>query len=338
MDFYEILELKPNASEQDIKKAYYNLSKKYHPDKCKDADATLKFQQLNSAYQILMDDKIREKYLKMDIEEKTNFQKVLEKIFLNKLKIEELKNIGINLTKKDWEYLQHNFSSVMNSINFKELFNLIVNGDIPEKKQNNFVNCSDSEINCWDELQAEYYYDLPINYHKHNKLDIRLSINVTLMEFIEKSKRKIKVKRKFEDEETNTTFIFSLNKPYVIFNQGGDMDDGDYGNLIIQLNLPNNFIWKENLIVFNYPITLYQMVYGLNINVDVGTPVKNDSFNTSGLRNDKKIEYKNWVPSRDGFFINVENINIKNHYFGIKLSLDYEHSDEKEEILKIMFN
>ena len=35
MDFYEILELKPNASEQDIKKAYHALSKKYHPDKCK---------------------------------------------------------------------------------------------------------------------------------------------------------------------------------------------------------------------------------------------------------------------------------------------------------------
>ena len=100
------------------------------------------------------------------------------------------------------------------------------------------------------------------------------------------------------------------------------MDDGDYGNLIIQLILPNNFIWKENIIVYNYPITLYQMVYGLDIDVNVG----------------KKIEYKNWVPSRDGFFINVDNINIKNHYFGIKLSLDFEHSEEKEEVLKIMFN
>ena len=29
-------------------------------------------------------------------------------------------------------------------------------------------------------------------------------------------------------------------------------------------------VWKENIIVYNYPITLYQMVYGLDINVDVG--------------------------------------------------------------------
>ena len=88
MDFYEILELKPNASEYDIKKAYYSLSKKYHPDKCKDDNATAKFQQINTAYQILMDDKVREKYLKMDTLEKTNFQKILEKLFLNKLKLD----------------------------------------------------------------------------------------------------------------------------------------------------------------------------------------------------------------------------------------------------------
>ena len=62
----------------------------------------------------------------------------------------------------------------------KDLFNLFLNGDIPTKKVNHYVNCSDSDINCWDENQAEYYYDLPINYIKHNKLDIRLNINVSL--------------------------------------------------------------------------------------------------------------------------------------------------------------
>ena len=78
------------------------------------------------------------------------------------------------------------------------------------------------------------------------------------------------------------------------------------------------------------------MVYGLDINVDFGNTGSNDK--DSPKNSNRNIEYKNWVPSRDGFFINVENINIKNHYFGIKLSLEYEHSDEKEEVLKIMFN
>ena len=100
------------------------------------------------------------------------------------------------------------------------------------------------------------------------------------------------------------------------------MDDGDYGNLIIQLILPKNFIWKENLIIYDYKITLYQMVYGLDIKLDII----------------KQIEYLNWVPSRDGFLIMVDDINIKNNLIAIKLSLDYEHSAEKEIILKEMFN
>ena len=47
MSLYDILEIKPNASEQEIKKAYYSLSKKYHPDKCNDINASQKFQEIN---------------------------------------------------------------------------------------------------------------------------------------------------------------------------------------------------------------------------------------------------------------------------------------------------
>ena len=35
IDAYSVLEINPNASEMDIKKAYRKLSLKYHPDKCK---------------------------------------------------------------------------------------------------------------------------------------------------------------------------------------------------------------------------------------------------------------------------------------------------------------
>ena len=110
MNLYETLDLKSNASQQDIKKAYYNLSKKYHPDKCNDDDATEKFQKINTAYQILMDDKNRENYLKMSVNEKSNFIKLLEKIFSNSLKIDELSDMGINI--KDLVYFQTNFKNI----------------------------------------------------------------------------------------------------------------------------------------------------------------------------------------------------------------------------------
>ena len=323
-NLYEVLKIKPNASEQEIKKAYYELSKKYHPDRCKDDNACQKFQEINSAYTILMDDKIRRNYIQMNQEEKSNFQSILEKIFTNNFKLTELKNMGFSFTKKDWDYLETNYMKLINSLNFKELFELITKGKIPEKKPSTSTNlCSDSEVNCWDEFQAEYYYDLPFNYQKINKLDIRLSLNLTLNDLIEESKRKIKIKRTFEDETVTTTYIFNLKKPFVVFTGGGDMEDGDYGNIIIQLNLPKNFYWKENLILYEYQISLYQMVYGLDISLALGE----DTLN---------IEYKNYVPSRDGLLVNIDKLNIKNHYFGIKLVLNYEHSDEKEDILKLL--
>jgi len=323
MSLYDILELKPTASETDIKKAYYTLSKKYHPDKCKDPNASQKFQEINSAYQILSDEKLRRNYIQMNQEEKSKFQIMLEKIFSNKLKINELKDLGISFNKKDWELIEKNFMGVINSLNFKELFDFLTKGKVPPKKETN-VLCSDSDINCWDETQAEYYFDLPITYQIPNKTDIKLNLNFELNDLIEQNKRKIKVKRNFEDEKVVTNYIFNLKTPFVVFNGGGDMDDGSYGNLIIQLNLPKNFYWKENLIVYDYQITLYQMVYGLDIILD--------------LDKESKIEYLNYVPSRDGFLINVDKLNIKNQYFAIKLSLDYEHNPDKEQILKDHFN
>jgi len=323
-NLYEILQIKPNASEQEIKKAYYSLSRKYHPDKNPNKDANQRFQEINSAYNMLMDDKIRRNYTQMNEDQKGKFQNILEKLFSGNFNIIELKNMGISFSKKDWEYLEKNYTDFINSLNFKELFELFTKGIVPPKKPTVNNLCSDSDINCWDESQAEYLFDLPINYQKPNKIDIKLVLNLTLNDLIEHNKRKIKVKRNFEDENLITNYIFNLKTPFVVFNGGGDMDDGYYGNLIIQLNLPKNFYWKENLIVYEYQISLYQMVYGLDIILDLGP-------NT-------KIEYKNYVPSRDGFLINVDQLNINNQIFAIKLVLNYEHSEDKEDILKSIFN
>lgn len=53
--YYHLLELHPSASGQQIRRAYRELSKLYHPDTTElpDAVATAKFQQLNEAYATL---------------------------------------------------------------------------------------------------------------------------------------------------------------------------------------------------------------------------------------------------------------------------------------------
>ncbi len=59
-DFYKLLGIEKNASKDEIKKAFYKLAAKYHPDK-KDGDEA-KFKEINEAYQTLSDEKKRKEY------------------------------------------------------------------------------------------------------------------------------------------------------------------------------------------------------------------------------------------------------------------------------------
>lgn len=59
-NYYKILEVQENASEEDIKKNYRNLSKKYHPDV--NPDGAERFTEINEAYEVLKDKSKREQY------------------------------------------------------------------------------------------------------------------------------------------------------------------------------------------------------------------------------------------------------------------------------------
>jgi DnaJ-class molecular chaperone len=61
--FYDILGVQENASSDDIKKAYRQLSLKYHPDRTKgDVEKNKVFQKINEAYETLGDNDKRQEY------------------------------------------------------------------------------------------------------------------------------------------------------------------------------------------------------------------------------------------------------------------------------------
>ena len=62
-DYYEVMGVPRNASEEEIKKAYRKLAKQYHPDLHPgDKTAEAKFKEINEAYEVLSDKEKRSRY------------------------------------------------------------------------------------------------------------------------------------------------------------------------------------------------------------------------------------------------------------------------------------
>lgn len=61
-DHYKILGVKKGCDDSEVKKSYYKLAKKWHPDKNGSPLAEEKFKEINKAYEILSDDKKRGTY------------------------------------------------------------------------------------------------------------------------------------------------------------------------------------------------------------------------------------------------------------------------------------
>ena len=61
-DYYEILGIKRDATDSEIKSAYRKLARKYHPDVNKTKEAEDKFKEINEAYEVLGDKQKRQRY------------------------------------------------------------------------------------------------------------------------------------------------------------------------------------------------------------------------------------------------------------------------------------
>lgn len=65
-DYYQIMGLKRDASQDEIKRAHRKLARKYHPDVSKEPDAEVRFKEVGEAYEVLKDPEKRAAYDRLD--------------------------------------------------------------------------------------------------------------------------------------------------------------------------------------------------------------------------------------------------------------------------------
>jgi curved DNA-binding protein len=61
-DYYDILQVTPNAEQEVIEAAYRRLARKYHPDVNRDPATAARMRELNEAYEVLGDPRRRAEY------------------------------------------------------------------------------------------------------------------------------------------------------------------------------------------------------------------------------------------------------------------------------------
>lgn len=115
MDYYKILDITRDSTDDEIKRAYKKLVLKYHPDKNKDEGAEDMFKKITTAYEVLSDKKRRRVYdLTGNVEEGIDLQSAF-KTFMDNFNTNDMKDL---------------FSDCINSNNIPNLFDNLKNSGI----------------------------------------------------------------------------------------------------------------------------------------------------------------------------------------------------------------
>ena len=126
-NYYEILEVSPNASQEVIEKAYRALAKKYHPDisTSNKALSESKFKEIAEAYNILSNPNLRKEYdlkIKASNDDDFKYKKLFEENKKLKNELNYFKNFSFSKkSNKGMSSKRPTFSEMFNNAIQKEL-------------------------------------------------------------------------------------------------------------------------------------------------------------------------------------------------------------------------
>ena len=240
MNYYHILKINQTATNKEIKQHYYQLAKKYHPDKTKgDPEKSEKFKLLSEAYSTLSNPKKR---------------------YLYDLKNNYDVDINLNFTDKDYEQLHYYYNKIMNftEIKFIRLLFSSLPSDVRiniKNKISNFINLGRQR-----EGQKQIIHLRDIKYINIQHLKDNYTLNL-IRNFDDIYNNKLK-QIIIIGENIYHLFITSYNYAINISNNGSLFRINLIGDL-------QSFQRDQYNIIFNQPINLYQYYYGDSFNLTI---------------------------------------------------------------------
>ncbi|VVU95097.1 DnaJ domain [seawater metagenome] len=299
---YQVLEISPEATIEEIKKAYRKQAIKWHPDKNSKKNKALaeeKFKQISLAYKILIDPQKKEDYDNMTFGRKKDLFDLIQSISKGSVTDKILsffyKNeaeLRYDVNNLDFGFMMKKFKNKVMNSSIEDIFSHFVNKTIPIKRRNDeekYISSEDNEFmeqkseTCEDmddtnnSSQCLVYDILPLEYENRlNTNDIKITIHSSIYDVYNKNYKKVTLRRKTSTNEFETLeLIIPILNNYIVYkNLGDEMSfDRNYygtGDLIIKRVIKNNnYIIKNKDILINKNISLFDYIYGFKLKMDI---------------------------------------------------------------------
>jgi len=309
-DYYKILGIERNATQEEIKNAYKKMAKKYHPDINKTEDAEKTFKKVNEAYEVLKDPEKRKLYDQFG----ENWQS------------------GQDFDPSNYAgfrggpgYKQYTYNSRdMGSSGFSDFFESIFGGGFSGFSDfGNQSRGSYQQSDIFKTKGADRTAKVTLSIREAHRGGQK-TITLNVLEPLGNGRSAKKLKRYQVNIPKGTVSGTKLR----LKNMGEPgIGGGPPGDLIIELAVANDSNYKLNGkdIIRTVEVPFYEAILGTTKNVDVLD--KNIEIKIPpGTQNNQKLRIKDMgMPAKDG---------SGDLYFEIKINLPKNLSPEQEEYIK----